>query len=530
MDFDRDFGVNQVFVDDQYERWRQNPAAVDEEWQKYFARLHGLPFPSAPAFQSSAWSQPAAPVTTLPTDGNGHFAGALLDFAGPELERLKAEELQEHVAELINAYRIRGHLFANLDPLGLLQPPPPELEPEHFGLSEADLDKTFVAGDFAHGGEMSLREIIARLRHTYCRTIGVEYMHGEDPAIKKWLQERMESTGNEPNLTREQKLRILARLTDAETLETFLHRKYIGKKRFSLEGGESLIPLMDWLLDEFEKLAGEEVVIGMAHRGRLNVLVNVLGKGLNELFAEFEDQEVETMLGRGDVKYHMGYSSDRGKLHLSLAFNPSHLEIVDPVVEGRVRAKQDRNLNWAGAPAVRDPERKKVLPVLIHGDAAMAGQGIIAEVLNLANLEGYTSGGTIHVVINNQVGFTTNPEDARSTPYATDIARALRAPVFHVNGEDPEAVVWAVQLAVEYRQTFKQDVLIDLYCYRKYGHNEGDEPAFTQPRMYEVIRNKKPPRQVYAQRLGEEGVATDGEADAIMRKRMARLEEELERT
>ncbi|TMA29760.1 MAG: hypothetical protein E6J88_06975, partial [Deltaproteobacteria bacterium] len=530
MDFDRDFGVNQVFVEDQYERWRQNPAAVDEEWQKYFARMHGLPFPSAPAFQASAWSQPSAPVIPVAGNGdNGHFAGALLDIAAPEIERLKAEELQERVAELINAYRIRGHLFANLDPLGMLQPPPPELDPEHFGLSEGDLDKTFVTGDFG-AGELTLREIIARLKHTYCRTIGVEYMHGEDPAIKKWLQEKMESTGNEPDLTREQKLRILARLTDAETLETFLHRKYIGKKRFSLEGGESLIPLLDWLLDEFEKLQGEELVLGMAHRGRLNVLVNVLGKGLNELFAEFEDQEVETMMGRGDVKYHMGYSTDRGNLHLSLAFNPSHLEIVDPVVEGRVRAKQDRNLNWAGAPAVRDPERRKVLPVLIHGDAAMAGQGIIAEVLNLSNLEGYATGGTVHVVINNQVGFTTNAEDARSTPYATDIARVLRAPVFHVNGEDPEAVVWAVQLAVEYRQTFKQDVLIDLYCYRKYGHNEGDEPAFTQPRMYEIIRQKEPPRQVYARRLAEEGVATGSEADDLMRRRVAKLEEELERT
>src|SRR5438093_8612548 len=489
MDFDRDFGVNQVFVEDQYERWRQNPAAVDEEWQKYFARMHGLPFPSAPAFQASAWSQPAAPVIPVPGNGdNGHFAGALPDIAAPDIERLKAEELQERVAELINAYRIRGHLFANLDPLGMLQPPPPELDPEHFGLSEADLDKTFVTGDFG-AGELTLREIIARLKHTYCRTIGVEYMHGEDPAIKKWLQEKMEAAENTPTLSPEQKLSILARLTEAETLETFLHRKYIGKKRFSLEGAESLIPLLDWLVEEFGRQGGEEIVMGMAHRGRLNVLVNVLGKGFNELFAEFEDTEVETMMGRGDVKYHMGYSSDRkladGRaMHLSLAFNPSHLEIVDPVVEGRVRAKQDRTLNWEGEPAPRDPERRKVLPVIIHGDAAFAGQGIVAEVLNLANLEGYATGGTVPVIVNNQVGFTTNPEDARSTPYATDIARVLRAPVFHVNGEDPEAVVWAVQLAVDYRQQFQQDVLIDLYCYRKYGHNEGDEPAFTQPKTY----------------------------------------------
>jgi 2-oxoglutarate dehydrogenase E1 component len=542
MDFDRDFGINQVFVEDQYERWRNNPAAVSPEWQQYFARLHGLP--AAPSFQASAWSQPPAPSSqgngngqpapALPPEGD--FAGALLSIGAPAADRLEAEILQEKVAELINAYRIRGHLFANLDPLGLLQPPPAEMDPEHFGLSPQDLDKTFATGDFAPGhSELTLREIIARLRRTYCRTLGVEYMHGEDPAIKRWLQERMEEAENEARLSREDKLRILARLTDAETLETFLHRKYIGKKRFSLEGAESLIPLLDWLVEDFGAGGGEEIVLGMAHRGRLNVLVNVLGKAFNELFAEFEDTEVETMLGRGDVKYHMGYSSDRKlaggrSLHLSLAFNPSHLEIVDPVVEGRVRAKQDRTLNWEGAPEPRDPERRKVLPVLIHGDAAFAGQGIVAEVLNLANLEGYATGGTIHVIVNNQVGFTTNPEDARSTPYATDIARVLRAPVFHVNGDDPEAVVWAVQLAVEYRQRFQQDVLIDLYCYRKYGHNEGDEPAFTQPRMYEVIRQKKPPREVYAERLAEEGVAGGGEADRLMRERMERLETELERT
>src|SRR3954468_18462116 len=545
MDFDRDFGINQVFVEDQYERWRNNPAAVAPEWQQYFARLHGLPQPS---FQASAWSQPAAPAPQ--GNGNGHgallpspamegpFAGALLDLDVPEQQRLRAEALQESVAELINAYRIRGHLFARLDPLGLLQPPAPELTLENFGLSEDDLDKTFATGDFASSGaaELTLREILERLQRTYTRTIGVEFMHGEDPAIKRWLQERMESTGNAARLSRDQKLRILARLTDAETLETFLHRKYIGKKRFSLEGAESLIPLLDWLIDEFGAKGGEEIVVGMAHRGRLNVLVNVLGKGFNELFAEFEDTEVETMLGRGDVKYHMGYSTDRKmrdgrSMHLSLAFNPSHLEIVNPVGEGRVRAKQDHCADKGeGCFAARDPERRAVLPVLIHGDAAMAGQGIVAEVLNLANLEGYATGGTIHVIINNQVGFTTNPEDARSTLYCTDVARALRAPVFHVNGEDPEAVGWAVQLAVEYRQKFQQDVLIDLYCYRKYGHNEGDEPAFTQPRMVEAIKRKRPPREVYARRLAEEGVAAVAEADDLMHQRVEKLEAELTRT
>ncbi len=548
MDFDRDFGVNQIFVEDEFERWRNNPAAVDESWARYFGQLYGAPL------QTSAYASQPPPVdgpalvaragsgngNGTPSNGNsngsaaeGSFAHALIDLHehSPEMERLHGEVLQENVGELINAYRTRGHLFAHLDPLGLLQPPPPELEMGKFGLSEDDLDKPFSTGDFALQAQASqtltLREIVAHLRRTYCRTIGVEFMHGEDPQIRKWLQERMESTGNQARLTREEKLRILKRLTDAETLETFLHKKYIGAKRFSLEGGESLIPLIDWLIEEFAEKGGEEIVIGMAHRGRLNVLSNILQKNVSAIFAEFEDRDAELLLGRGDVKYHMGYSADRetrgGKhLHLSLAFNPSHLEWVNTVVEGRVRAKQDRD--------GRDPERRKVLPVLIHGDAAMAGQGLVAECLNLTLLEGYATGGTIHIVINNQVGFTTNPEDARSTPYCTDIARVLRAPVFHVNGDDPEAVVWAVQLAVDYRQTFQQDVLIDLYCYRKYGHNEGDEPAFTQPKMYEVIRARPPVRVVYAKQLADGGTATQEEADLLMERRVAKLEEELEET
>ena len=535
MDFDRDFGVNQVFVEDQFDRWRSNPAAVDESWARYFGQVFGSQG-GAPLQTSAYVTQPplaGAPAPAPAANGHGlegSFAHAPIDLHAhsPEMERLHGEVQQENVAELINAYRIRGHLFANLDPLGLLRPPPPEFELEKFGLSDDDLDKPFSTGDFAAEVKtLTLREIVAHLRRTYCRTIGVEFMHGEDPAIRQWLQERMESSGNQAQLTREEKLRILKRLTDAETLETFLHKKYIGAKRFSLEGGESLIPLIDWLIEEFAEKGGEEIVIGMAHRGRLNVLSNILQKDVSDIFAEFEDRDAELLLGRGDVKYHMGYSADRetrgGKnVHLSLAFNPSHLEWVNTVVEGRVRAKQDR--------AGRDPERRKVLPVLIHGDAAMAGQGLVAECLNLALLEGYATGGTIHIVINNQVGFTTNPEDARSTPYCTDIARVLRAPVFHVNGDDPEAVVWAVQLAVGYRQTFQQDVLIDLYCYRKYGHNEGDEPAFTQPKMYEVIRARQPVRVVYAKQLADSGAATQEEADALMERRVAKLEEELEKT
>src|SRR4051794_10282221 len=546
MEFDRDFGVNQVFVEDQYQRWRDNPQAVDEAWQRYFAQLAGLAAPQArtPVLQTSALSQPLpVPAPEGNGQGNGHgqvaarppvsegqFAAALLDLGdhSPEAQRLAAEEKQEAVAELIQSYRDRGHLFADLDPLGLRQKPAPELELANFGLSDDDLDTSFATGDFHVGAPtLTLREIVARLRRTYCRTIGVEYMHGEDPRIKRWLQERMEEAGNEPLLDREEKLRILDRLTDAETLETFLHKKYIGAKRFSLEGGESLIPCMDWLIEEFGHHDGEEIVIGMAHRGRLNLLANILDKDLSEIFVEFEDKDAQAMLGRGDVKYHMGYSSDRvaknaRKIHLSLSFNPSHLEWVNAVVEGRVRAKQDRD--------GRDPTRKKVLPVLIHGDAAVVGQGLVFEGLNLANLEGYRTGGTIHIVINNQVGFTTDPQDSRSTYYCTDIARALRAPVFHVNGEDPEAVVWAVQLAVAYRQTFQEDVLIDLYCYRKYGHNEADEPAFTQPLMYEIIRRRPPAREIYARKLEGDGVTTRDEAQGLMVARVQKLEEELERT
>ena len=489
MDFDRDFGLNAPFVEELYRRFLDSPAAVDEEWRRYFSQL----------------------------DGHG---------ALPAAERLAEEALQESVDELIQAYRMRGHLFAGIDPLGMRAPPPPELEIENFGLGPADLDHVFATGDMPGPPSATLREIVDRLRRTWCRTIGVEYMHGEDPAIKRWLQERMEASENTLLLSREERERILGDLTRAEVLETFLHKKYIGAKRFSLEGGEALIPLLDRVIEDAAARGTEEIVIGMAHRGRLNVLVNILGKSAQDLFAEFEDSDAHELLGRGDVKYHLGQSAERvtgsgRSVHLSLAFNPSHLEWVNCVVEGRVRAKQDRE--------ERDPERRKVMPLLIHGDAAFAGQGLVAECLNLANLEGYRTGGTIHVVINNQVGFTTSPEDGRSTPYATDIARVLRPPVFHVNGDDPEAVAWVVRLAVDYRQTFKQDVVVDIYCYRKYGHNETDEPAFTQPLMYQRVRAKASPREIYARRLVEAGVIDAARPQALVDEAHADLEAQLEK-
>jgi len=553
MDFDRDFGINQVFVEDLYEAWRQNPIAVDETWDKYFTELSGGSF-QARNGKANGSNGAGGHASTNGANGNGTYAytngnGALpqaVDLRGmsvpppaqsvgsqamPFGDRRKSDrgaKAVQGVSDLIEAYRSRGHLFAQIDPLGQRTPPPgDELAIGQFGLIDADLDHSFATGDIPELGDTPLRELIARLQKTYTGTIGVEYMHCEDPAIRAWLQQRMEPAQNQIKLTHEEKIRVLERLTDGETLETFLHKRFGAYKRFSLEGGESLIPAMDWMLEDASARGVDEIVIGMAHRGRLNVLANILGKRTGEIFTEFEDRDAQELIGRGDVKYHMGYSGDRTtragkKMHLSLAFNPSHLEIVNPVVEGRVRAKQDR--------LGRDPERRKVMPVLIHGDAALSGQGPVAETLNFAGLEGYKTGGTLHIVINNQIGFTTNPEDDRSTPYCTDLARAMRVPVFHVNGEDPEAVVWVTKLAVEFRQTFQQDVFIDLVCYRKWGHNEQDEPAFTQPLMYEIIRKKDPPRAIYARHLVAEGAFTEGEANALVARAQEKLEAELEHT
>ncbi len=537
MDFDRDFGINQVFVEDLYQAWRQNPIAVDEEWDRYFTQLSGGTFHArgvngngAPRETNGVHPLPQAfDLRGLSIPPPTQSVGARPLVSSNELRQgERAATTMQGVSDLIEAYRSRGHLSAQIDPLGVRVPPPgDELTLAQFGLTEQDLDQSFATGDIPQLGEIPLRELIARLKRTYCGSIGVEYMHCDEPAIRHWLQERMEPAQNQVSLSREEKTRILERLTDGETLETFLHKRFGAYKRFSLEGGESLIPAMDWLIEEASARGVEEIVLGMAHRGRLNVLANILGKRTGEIFTEFEDRDAQELIGRGDVKYHMGYSSDRTtragkKVHLSLAFNPSHLEIVNPVVEGRVRAKQDR--------LARDSARLQVAPVLIHGDAAFAGQGPVAETLNFANLEGYRTGGTLHIVVNNQIGFTTNPEDDRSTPYCTDLARALRVPVFHVNGEDPEAVIWTVKLAVEFRQTFQQDVFIDLVCYRKWGHNEQDEPGFTQPLMYEVIRKKEPPRSIYARALVREGAVTEAEANALVARAQEKLEAELDHT
>ncbi len=497
---DQDFGINQAFVEELLLRYKENRATVSESWSRYFDRANGHDV----------------------YGGNGHAPRA---SAAPSAVEENAD-LAQRVEELIQAYRMRGHLWADLDPLGLAPKPPSELSLETFGIRASDLDVVVPTGDLAGPAQATVRDVVARLDETYCRSIGVEFAHIEDGAMRTWLQQRMEATSNRLALSAQEQLHLLGRLIDAEIFEQFLHTNFLGKKRFSLEGGESLIPLMDLMIDRAGDLGVEEVVIGMAHRGRLNVLFNIMGKSPKDIFAHFLDTHPELHRGRGDVKYHLGYSSDRvspagTKMHLSLAFNPSHLEFVNPVVEGRVRAKQDR---------IGDAKRRRVCPLLIHGDAAFIGQGVVAETLNLMSLEGYSTGGTLHVVVNNQVGFTTNTGDARSTRYATDLARMLGIPIFHVNGEDPEAVAHVARLAVEYRQEFGRDVVIDMYCYRKWGHNEGDQPRFTQPVMYAAIDRKPSVRAAYVKKLVGTGKVTPEQVDSLAATRKETLETALAET
>ncbi len=441
--------------------------------------------------------------------------------------RLRVRGTQQHrVDQLVRAYRIRGHLRADLNPLAKPQIRVPELELEHWGLSEKNLDTLFASGTIPGTFLLKLREIVDRMQESYCGSIGLQYMHLNSLERKRWLQRRLEDPSARRKLTVEEQRRILTKLTDAEIFEQFVHKKFLGAKRFSAEGAETLVPLLDLVVDEAAAKGCREIVFGMAHRGRLNVLANIMGKSPAEIFAEFQDQNSDHLRGRGDVKYHMGYSTDRlyengNKIHLSLCFNPSHLEFVGPVAMGRVRAKQQR----AG-----DTERRQGIAVVIHGDAAFSGQGVVQEMLNMSELDGYTTGGTIHLVINNQVGFTTPPESGRSSHYATDVAKLLETPIFHVNGEHPEAVAHVVRMAVDYRAEFSSDVIIDMYCYRRYGHNEGDEPAFTQPLMYQQIRQRKSVREGYLDSLLPLGGINAEEAARIVAERSKALEDELERT
>ena len=508
------FGANAPYVEELYESYLDNPGSVPDNWRAYFDQLQILP-----ATDGTETSRDVAHAPIIESFAQRAKANAFLPRVA---ERdLSIARKQVHVQSIIAAYRFLGARWADLDPLKRQERPSiPELEPAFYDLTEADLDTTFRADNLYFGQEtMSLRDIIKDLRNTYCGTIGAEFMYISDPAEKRWFQQRLESSRSMPQFSSEKKRRILEKVTAAEGLERYLHTKYVGQKRFSLEGGESFIASMDEIIQRCGELGVQEIVIGMAHRGRLNVLVNTLGKLPKELFSEFEGHHADD-LPAGDVKYHQGFSSDistaGGPVHLSLAFNPSHLEIVNPVVEGSVRARQDRRGDDIG---------NQVVPILVHGDAAFAGQGVVMETLNLAMTRGYGTGGTVHLVINNQIGFTTSdPRDVRSTSYCSDVVKMIEAPVLHVNGDDPEAVVFATQIAVDYRMQFNKDVVVDIVCFRKLGHNEQDTPSLTQPLMYKVIAAHPGTRKLYADRLETIGIIRLGEGDELVKAYRAEME------
>ncbi|GMU92800.1 MAG: hypothetical protein AMXMBFR4_18580 [Candidatus Hydrogenedentota bacterium] len=497
-----------AFVEGLYEDFLRDPLSVPPEWQHYFKSQNGGA--AAPAV-TSFHEAPLPPTRVRPK-------------APPATRESEVSLLQHRVDMLIRNYRVLGHKIARIDSLGMPRPRQPELDPAFHGFTPEDMELEFQAGSLSPtGAPLPLRTIIQRLRSTYCRSIGVQFMHIDDLSIRDWLCDRIEGTANRIQLSREQQLRILTRLTDAVVFEEFIQRKFVGAKRFSLEGAESLIPLLDLAIEKAGEQKIDEIVVGMAHRGRLNVLANIMGKSPRQIFREFEDKDPALHLGGGDVKYHLGHHREwetlsGHKVHLALAFNPSHLEFVNPVVLGRTRAHQDR---------VGDVEHRKSMALLIHGDAAFAGEGIIQETLNLSELEGYTTGGTLHVIVNNQIGFTTNPSEARSTVYATDVAKMLQSPIFHVNGEDPEAVAQVINVAMEFRRTFRRDVVVDMYCYRRRGHNEGDEPAFTQPVLYRIIEKRKSVRESYLEHILKLGGVTREEAEEIAVRRREMLEEEL---
>ncbi len=484
--------LSKDYIDSQYERWKADPNAVSRDWRFFFEGFE-----------------------------MGHDMDREADAVYDEKQVLK----QSRVDELIRRYREIGHLLACLDPLTACPTDHPLLNLSAFDLTLKDLDAKFYAKGLIENHRASLKDIINTLKETYCRSIGVEFMHLQDPQERKWLQDRMEPVRNKPDLKRDDKLRIMEKLYQAALFEQFLHKKYLGQTRFSLEGAEAVVPLLDVLVDRAASQGCREIILGMAHRGRLNIQAHVLNKSFEEIFTEFEScYDPDEVFGAGDVKYHNGYLADiktrRGEpLRFFLVNNPSHLESVDPVVQGFVRARQD---------ILGDDKNNAILPLLIHGDAAFSGQGVVTETLNMSQLSGYKTGGTIHLVINNQIGYTTLPENARSTRYATDVAKMLMVPIFHVHGEDPEAVVHVVRLAVDYRKTFNKDVVIDIICFRKYGHNEGDEPYFTQPQMYDRIRSRPSLNTVYSRKLIEQGLTRKADVDVLEQNINREMEDALE--
>ncbi len=505
-------GGNVAYLEALYETWLKDPDAVAPHWRQYFEalpRVNG--YPAADVSHADIREE----FSRLTGRLHGQRIARLTDT------RLEHEEKQVRVLQLINAYRFRGHQHARTDPLQHHEPDPiAELELEYHNLSEADFETVFHTGSLVGPPESSLRGILFALNRTYCETVGAEYMHIAETAEKRWIQQRLEGVQSHPALTNEKRRWLLARLTAAEGIERYLHAKYVGQKRFSLEGSESLIPLVGELIDRAGAQGVREIVIGMSHRGRLNMLVNILGKSPADLFQEFEGRYA-SRLSSGDVKYHQGFSSDiqtsGGRVHLALAFNPSHLEIVSPVVQGSVRARQQR---------YGDREGHEAMAVVIHGDSSFAGQGVVMETFNMSGLRGYRTQGTVHIIVNNQIGFTTSHvKDARSTLYCTDVAKMVNAPIFHVNGDDPEAVLFVTQLALDYRMEFGKDVVIDLVCYRRHGHNEADEPSATQPVMYREIRSMPTTRELYVERLAALNlIAAAAEADEMVREYRDRLD------
>ncbi|MFC4626501.1 2-oxoglutarate dehydrogenase E1 component [Daeguia caeni] len=552
------YGGNADYIEELYARFEDDPNSVAPEWREFFASLGDNPEDVKKNAQGASWERKNWPIAE-----NGELVSAL-DGNWAEVEKhvtdklkgkaakgeakgasgapLTAEEIARAARDsvraimMIRAYRMRGHLHANLDPLGLAEKPNDhnELEPSTYGFTPADYDRKIFIDNVLGLEYATVPEMLDILKRTYCGTIGVEFMHISDPAEKAWIQERIEGPDKKVAFTPEGKKAILAKLIEAEGFEQFLDVKYKGTKRFGLDGGESLIPALEQIIKRGGQLGLKEVVLGMAHRGRLNVLSQVMGKPHRAIFHEFKGGSFapDDVEGSGDVKYHLGASSDRefdgNKVHLSLTANPSHLEIVNPVVMGKARAKQDLLVGRTRDDMVPLTERAKVLPLLIHGDAAFAGQGVVAECLGLSGLRGHRVAGTVHFIINNQIGFTTNPAFSRSSPYPSDVAKMVEAPVFHVNGDDPEAVVFAAKVATEFRMTFHKPVVVDMFCYRRFGHNEGDEPSFTQPLMYKAIRSHKTTVQIYGEKLIAEGLITQADIDRMRAEWREKLEAEFE--
>lgn len=546
------YGGNADYIDALYAAYEDNPASVDPEWQDFFAALKDDAADVQKNAKGASWARPSWPLVA-----NGELVSAL-DGNWGLVEKTIEKKVKEKAATngvaiseadvhqqtrdsvraimMIRAFRMRGHLHAKLDPLGIANPLEDynELSPANYGFTEADYDRPIFLDNVLGLEFGTIRQMLEILTRTYCSTLGVEFMHISDPEEKAWIQARIEGADKEISFTAEGKKAILQKLVEAEGFEQFLDVKYKGTKRFGLDGGESLIPALEQILKRGGQLGLKEVVLGMAHRGRLNVLSQVMAKPHRAIFHEFKGGSYapDDVEGSGDVKYHLGASSDRefdgNKVHLSLTANPSHLEIVDPVVMGKARAKQDQLVGRERGEIVPLAERAKVMPLLLHGDAAFAGQGVIAEILGLSGLRGHRVAGTLHFIINNQIGFTTNPRFSRSSPYPSDVAKMIEAPIFHVNGDDPEAVVFAAKVATEFRMKFHKPVVVDMFCYRRFGHNEGDEPAFTQPIMYRKIRTQKTAVQLYADRLIAEGHLAQADFDKMKADWRAHLESEWE--